>query len=120
MTDRLQKIQARTGVHLLSVGTLDGWDIVEYYGLASGTAMMGANFIKDFFARVSDTVGGRVSGYERALDAAIAAALEEMALVAAARGANAVIGVRMNSSAVGSRMLMSQCWGTAVDLRPRR
>jgi uncharacterized protein YbjQ (UPF0145 family) len=85
----------------------------------SGRAILGANFLKDFFARVADVTGGRVSGYERALAAAEAESLEEMALVARALGANAVVAVRMNTGAVGPRMLMSQCWGTAVRLRPR-
>jgi uncharacterized protein YbjQ (UPF0145 family) len=115
----LQAIRERTGVYLLSVQTLERWDIVEYYGLVSGRAILGANFLKDFFARVADVTGGRVGGYERALAAAEAESLEEMALAARALGANAVIAVHMNTGAVGPRMLMSQCWGTAVRLRPQ-
>lgn len=111
------KIQQRTGIYLLSVDTLEGWEIVEYYGLVTGRAIMGANFIKDFFARVADTTGGRVNGYERALQGAMADSLEEMAIAAKAQGANAVLSVRMNCSSVGPRMLMSQCWGTAAAVR---
>lgn len=116
MSTQPARVQERTGVYLLSAETLEGWSIVEYYGLVSGRAIMGANFIKDFFARVADVTGGRVGGYERALAAAEAQALEQMARAA---GANAVIAVRMNSSAIGARMLMSQCWGTAVRVRPQ-
>jgi uncharacterized protein YbjQ (UPF0145 family) len=115
----IAKVQQRTGIYLLSVDTLEGWQITEYYGLVTGRAVMGANFLKDYFARVADTTGGRVNGYERALQGAMADSLEEMALAASAKGANAVIGVRMNCSAVGSRMWMSQCWGTAASVRLR-
>lgn len=39
----------------------------EYCGLISAEVIVGANFIKDIFAALSDFFGGRSSAYERAL-----------------------------------------------------
>jgi uncharacterized protein YbjQ (UPF0145 family) len=116
----MKDVQALTGIHLLTAEKLEGYKIVEYYGLVSGQSIMGANFIKDFFARIADTFGGRVSGYERALDGAMGVALEQMALRASKKGANAVIAIDIDTGAMGGRMLMASCYGTAVLIEPDR
>lgn len=53
----MNDVQKSTGIFLLTINQLEGYEIVEYYGLVSGHAIVGANFIKDFFARVTDVVG---------------------------------------------------------------
>ncbi len=95
---------------------LDGKRIVEYLGVVSGEAIMGANIVRDLFAAVSDIVGGRSGAYEQQLRAAKAIALREMSDEAAALGATAVIGVDLDYETVGERggMLMVSASGTAV------
>lgn len=97
---------------------IEGKEIVEYFGLVSGEAIMGANIFKDFFAGIRDIVGGRSATYERELRRAKDMALEEMAAQASERGANAVIGVDLDyesiSSGHGTNMLMVSASGTAV------
>jgi len=95
---------------------LDGKRIVEYLGVVSGEAIMGANIVRDLFAAVSDIVGGRSGAYEQQLREAKAIALREMSDEAAALGATAVIGVDLDYETVGERggMLMVSASGTAV------
>jgi uncharacterized protein YbjQ (UPF0145 family) len=112
----IQTIQERTGVHLLTCQVPAGMRMVACFGIVDGRAIYGANFIKDFFARVSDVTGGRVGGYETALKAAVHSALEQMAADAAKLGANAIVSIDIDTSTVGSRMLMATCYGTAVRL----
>jgi uncharacterized protein YbjQ (UPF0145 family) len=114
----MNDIQKATGVYLLTVNRLEGYEIVEYYGLVSGHAIVGANFVKDFFARVADVTGGRVGGYERALDSASEGALSAMARNARKIGANAVIGIDVDTGSVNGRMLQASAFGTAVEVRP--
>jgi uncharacterized protein YbjQ (UPF0145 family) len=38
---------------------IEGRRIVAYHGIVSGEAILGANFVRDFFASVRDIVGGR-------------------------------------------------------------
>lgn len=115
----MKDIQARTGIHLFTAEKLEGYRIVEYYGLVSGQGVLGANFIKDFLAGIADTFGGRVNGYERSLEGAMAVALEQMAVRAGQKGANAVIAIDIDTNAIG-RMLMASCYGTAVIIEPIR
>lgn len=97
---------------------VEGRRILEYHGLVSGEAILGANIFRDMFAAVRDIVGGRSGAYEKELKSARDIALEEMVDEARARGANAVIGVDLDYETVGreSSMLMVTASGTAVTL----
>lgn len=115
----IQKIQEHYGVHLLTCEVPESMEVVSCFGLVQGQAILGANFVKDFFARVTDVTGGKVSGYEREMDIATSQSLETMTKRAAELGANAVVAVRLQAGAVGTRMLMASCSGTAFILRDR-
>jgi len=95
---------------------VEGRRIVEYLGIVSGDAIVGANMFRDLFARVRDVVGGRAGGYEKALWGAKEAALEDIAEEAAERGADAIIAVDLDYETVGDSMLMVSVNGTAVRL----
>jgi uncharacterized protein YbjQ (UPF0145 family) len=98
--------------------TVEGRRIVEYHGLVSGEAILGANIFRDMFAAVRDIVGGRAGAYEKELKKARDIALEDMVEEAQSRGANAVIGVDLDYETVGKEgaMLMVTASGTAVTL----
>ena len=103
---------------MLTVTTdqIEGRRIVEYLGIVSGDAIVGANMFRDFFASIRDVVGGRVGGYEKALRGAKDAAFEDLIEEAQALGANAVVGVDLDYETVGESMLMVSANGTAVRL----
>jgi uncharacterized protein YbjQ (UPF0145 family) len=98
--------------------TIEGYEIIEYIGLVTGEAILGANIFKDFFAGIRDIVGGRSAAYEQELRKARDLALQEMVADAEARGANAVVGVDLDYETlqVGQTggMLMVSVSGTAV------
>ena len=97
---------------------VDGRRIVEYQGIVTGEAILGANVFRDFFASVRDIVGGRLGGYEKVLRTAREQALEELAAEARSRGADAVVGVDLDYEVIGKEgsMLMVSASGTAVRL----
>ena len=95
---------------------VEGRKVVEYLGIVSGDAVVGANIFRDLFAKVRDIVGGRAGGYEKALAGAKEAAMEDLAENAAALGADAVVGVDLDYESVGDSMLMVSVNGTAVRL----
>jgi uncharacterized protein YbjQ (UPF0145 family) len=99
--------------------TIEGKQIVEYLGIVTGEAIMGANVFKDLFAGIRDIVGGRSATYEKELSRARQIALEEMEAIAAQRGANAIVGVDLDYEVLGanSGMLMVSASGTAVKVR---
>lgn len=97
---------------------VQGRPIVEYHGLVTGEAILGANVVRDFFASIRDVVGGRSGAYEKVLKSARDSAIEEMVTEAKARGADAVVGVDLDYEVLGKEgsMLMVAASGTAVKL----
>jgi uncharacterized protein YbjQ (UPF0145 family) len=72
--------------------TIEGKAIVEYKGIVTGEAIMGANIVRDIFASITDIVGGRSSAYETKLSQVREVSLVEMEQNAVALGANALSG----------------------------
>ncbi len=99
-----------------TTGTIEGKKITQYHGIVAGEAVMGANFIRDFFARVTDVLGGRSGAYQKELRKAREIALEEIMEDAQDLGANAVVGVSMDTEVMGDSMLMMVATGTAVTI----
>jgi len=95
---------------------IEGKKIIKYLGLVTGEAIIGANFVKDFFAGIRDIVGGRAGSYEEGLREAKNIALAEMQDTALRLGANAIVGVDLDYETMGGSgsMLMVSASGTAV------
>ncbi|MBB06201.1 heavy metal-binding domain-containing protein [Pseudooceanicola sp.] len=93
---------------------IEGRRITDYRGLVVGEAIMGANVVRDFFAGITDIVGGRSGAYEAKLQDARDTAMRELEQRAAALGGNAVVGVDLDYEVVGDSMLMVSVSGTAV------
>ena len=102
-----------------TTSTLEGVQILEYKGIVTGEAILGANIFRDLFAGIRDIVGGRAGSYEKVLRGAREQAMEELQLQASELGANAVIGVDIDYETVGGQgsMLMVSISGTAVVVR---
>lgn len=96
--------------------SIEGRRIVEYRGIVTGEAIMGANVFKDLFAGLRDIVGGRSGTYERELQRARDVAMDELVQAAEAAGANAVVGIDLDYEVLGQNngMLMVTASGTAV------
>ena len=95
---------------------IDGKRIVNYFGVVTGEAIIGANLFRDIFAGIRDIVGGRSASYEEVLREAKDNALDEMKENAKRMGANAVVGIDLDYETVGNNgsMLMVTASGTAV------
>lgn len=96
--------------------SVEGHRIINYLGIVTGEAIMGANLFKDLFASIRDVVGGRSAAYEEELRKARAIALEELSDEAGRLGANAIVGVDLDYEVIGQNgsMLMVSVSGTAV------
>lgn len=98
--------------------SVEGRRIVAYLGIVSGETIMGANFLRDLAAAITDFIGGRAGAYESKLREGRRAALEEMMEEARRLGADAVVGVDIDYEVLGAdgTMLMVTASGTAVKL----
>ena len=101
---------------LSTTPSIEGHPIREYKGVVTGETIIGANFVKDFFASIRDIVGGRSGSYEQVLREAKDTSLREMMERAMALGANAVVGIDIDYETIGqgNSMLMVATSGTAV------
>lgn len=96
-----------------TTNTIEGKTIKEYRGIVTGETIIGANIVKDFFANITDIVGGRSGMYEKTIAQAREIALQEMVAKATEQGANAIIGIDLDYETIGS-MLMVNASGTAI------
>ena len=103
---------------LTTTPNIEGYKILEYKGLGTGETIIGANFIKDFFAGIRDIVGGRSKSYEKVLQEGKETSVREMMQRAEELGANAIVGIDIDYETVGQggSMLMVACSGTAVRI----
>jgi len=103
---------------IVTTESVEGKRITKHLGLVSGEAILGANIFRDFFAGITDIVGGRSASYESELRKAKDIALREMAEQATSLGGNAVVAVDLDYETIsvgkGGGMLMVSASGTAV------
>jgi uncharacterized protein YbjQ (UPF0145 family) len=102
-------------VILLTTPIIDGLKITEYCGTVAGEAINGANFVRDFFARIRDVIGGRVGSYESVLKDTRAQALRVLEKQAIALGADAVIGLQVAVQIYDGTIIVHAI-GTAVKV----
>ena len=88
----------------------------HYRGIVVGEAIMGANIVRDMFARVTDIVGGRSGQYENKLRDAREAAMASWNEARARRVPMLVVGVDIDYEIISDSMMMVSVSGTAVTL----
>lgn len=105
---------------LSTTHTIPGRDVTESLGVIAGEAILGVNVFRDLFAGITDFLGGRSKGYQKALEEARQHALADMINEAEKLGADAVVGVDIDYESIDTQkgaMLMVSVSGTAVRLR---
>jgi uncharacterized protein YbjQ (UPF0145 family) len=104
---------------LTTTPSIEGKRITQYLGVVTGETIVGANIFKDIMAGIRDIVGGRSGAYEKAFRQAREIAFEEMQQEAAELGADAIVGIDLDTETVGSKgaMLMVSVNGTAVKIQ---
>ena len=103
---------------LTTTPNIEGHRITEYLGVVTGEAILGTNFLRDFFAKIRDVVGGRSGAYENELARARETAFQEIQEEALEIGANAIVGIDLDYEVMGETgsMLMVSISGTAVTI----
>lgn len=97
---------------------IPGHSITANVGVVTAQVVMGIHFMKDALAGLSDMFGGRSKTYEGELSKGARMVLHEVRLAAHRRGANGIVGLRLDYEAVGNSMLMVLAQGTAVTIEP--
>ena len=99
---------------ILTIENVPGKEIKEVKGLVKGSTVRCKNIGRDITASFKNLVGGEMSGYNDMLTEARQIAIGRMVDEADAMGANAIIGMKLMSSAVAARAAEMVAYGTAV------
>lgn len=99
---------------LTTINSVPGKQIIEHYGMVTGSTVRSKNFGRDIFASLKNIVGGELKGYTELMEESRAEAISRMMSQASAKGANAVISVRFATSDVAAGAAEVFAYGTAV------
>ncbi|CDB74830.1 uPF0145 protein CLP_2779 [Clostridium sp. CAG:265] len=99
---------------ILTIENVPGKEIKEVKGLVKGSTVRCKNIGRDITASFKNLVGGEMSGYNDMLTEARQIAIGRMADEAEAMGANAIIGMKLMSSAIAAGAAEMVAYGTAV------
>lgn len=89
---------------ITAISSAEGRRIIEYRGIITGEAILGATVSRDLFAGIRDSVGGRSGAYERSLREARETALQEMETEAARPKGDAGCGMDLEYEVIGKEM----------------
>ena len=99
---------------ILTIENVPGKEIKEVNGLVKGSTVRCKNIGRDITASFKNLVGGEMSGYNDMLTEARQIAIGRMVDEAEAMGANAIIGMKLMSSAIAAGAAEMVAYGTAV------
>ncbi|MBM7659988.1 uncharacterized protein YbjQ (UPF0145 family) [Bacillus mesophilus] len=91
-----------------------GKEVKEYIGFVKGSTVQSKHIGKDLLAGLKTIVGGEIKEYTEMMEEARQAAIGRMVKDAEAKGANAIIGMRLETSAVMANAAELIAYGTAV------
>ena len=103
---------------LITTGyNFEGHDIVEYLGVLSASVVIGTGMLSSANASVADFFGSRSNSYERKLQDAKNAAINELKSQTASVGGNAIIGIDIDYTTFGADIIGVIANGTAVKIK---
>ncbi len=95
-----------------------GSRIRQTLGLVRGNTIRGRHVGKDIIAFLRNIVGGEIHEYTKMLAESREQAIDRMVEEAQALGADAIVGLRFQTSTITSGAAEMLCYGTAVLLDP--
>ncbi|MCW4021286.1 MAG: heavy metal-binding domain-containing protein [Candidatus Bathyarchaeota archaeon] len=104
---------------IVTTPTIPGYRVTKVVGVITGVTARTRGIGGKFVASIQSMVGGEVSAFTTEIEKARAEAIQRMKRQAQRRGANAVIGLDMESSDLLSVIVISAT-GTAVVAEPEQ
>lgn len=101
---------------LSNTETIMGKEIVEFYGIVTGSTVRAKHIGRDLMAGFKNLIGGELKGYTELLEDSRQEALDRMVAQATSVGANAVVNVRFSTSSIAQGAAELFAYGTAVKV----
>jgi len=103
---------------LITTGNdLPGYEIEDVYGEVFGLTVRSRNVGSQIGASLKSILGGELKGMTKALADSRRQVMERMVEEAEAKGANAIIAMRFDTSEMGGQWTEICAYGTAVKVR---
>ena len=102
---------------MVTTNDVPGARITAVYGQAFGVVVRSRGIGGNLMAGLRSIVGGEIHEYTQMLEEARRHAIDRLASNAALMGANAVVGMRFDSSEIGGQFTEIVAYGTAVIVR---
>ena len=101
-----------------TMNDIPGWEITQVLGEVFGLTVRSRNIGSQIGASFKSLAGGELKGMTKNLAASREQVIERMVEEAAARGGNAVVAMRFDTSEMGGNWTEICAYGTAVVARP--
>ena len=102
---------------IATTNELPGYTVEEVYGEVMGLTVRSRNIGSQLGAGLKSIIGGELKGMTKALTDSRQQVVERMVQEAEAKGANAIVAMRFDTSEMGSNWTEICAYGTAVRVR---
>jgi len=99
-----------------TMNDIPGYDVDEVYGEVMGLTVRSRNLGSQIGAGLKSILGGELKGMTKALVESRQQVMERMVEEAEAKGANAIIAMRFDTSEMGGQWTEICAYGTAVKV----
>ena len=100
-----------------TMNDIPGYEVDEVFGEVMGLTVRSRNFGSQLGAGLKSILGGELKGMTKALVESRQQVMERMVQEAEAKGANAIIAMRFDTSEMGPQWTEICAYGTAVRVR---
>lgn len=104
-------------MYLVNTESIPGKEIIEMYGIVSGSTVRAKHVGRDIMAGLKNIVGGELKGYTELLQESRKEAMDRMVEQAKSMGANGVVNIRFATSSVAQGASELYVYGTAVLIK---
>jgi len=103
---------------IATTNDIAGQEIVEVLGEVFGLTVRSRNIGSQFGAGLKSIFGGELKGMTKALVDSRSEVIQRMVEEAEAKGANAIVAMRFDTSEMGTNWTEICAYGTAVRIKP--
>ncbi|WP_349409447.1 YbjQ family protein [Pseudalkalibacillus sp. SCS-8] len=101
---------------IVTTDAVPGKEILELKGFVKGSTIQSKHVGKDILASLKTIVGGEIQEYNEMMEKARKIAISRMVEDAKAKGANAIVACRLQTSSVMASASEIVAYGTAVTI----
>ena len=102
---------------IVTTNDIPGWDIQRVCGEVFGLTVRSRNAFSQMGAGLKSILGGELKGQTKALEDSRQQVIDRMCEQAEAKGANAIVAMRFDTSEMGDMWTEICAYGTAVRAR---